>query len=180
MAVNPEVVNNLKRSREQVGELEPVYVTPDGEVVDGVHRLKANPGWKSVVLGVTSREQILLERIHRNLRREVSKNERKRQLIELALILEKRGVHRGREMIEEILKRVPFKDSYVYSLLPKRFKEPKRAKPKVTFRKLYEEKEAEEKPEAPTPPAKPKEEKRYLCPVCGTMLKIKGNLLVQA
>jgi hypothetical protein len=168
-----EFIEGLKRSRETLGELQAVIVDQNGNVIDGRHRMKAYPGWKTEVVQVDRKKSLLL-RIHYNYNRSKGK-EIKQLLLELAYILEKEGIPKH-EIAKEIVKIVPFSETHVYTLLPKKFKEPKKAKPKETFRKLYPQEQAR------VVTGKAREEtkqKVYACPVCGTILKLVGDLLVQ-
>ena len=40
-----ELVEALRSSKEALGPIYPILVTPDGNVIDGVHRIKADPNW---------------------------------------------------------------------------------------------------------------------------------------
>ncbi len=170
--MDSEVIDNLKRSREIVGELEEVLVTPDGEVIDGKHRLKAYPGWKTRTVPVQDRKTLLLQRLHRNFRRNVSREEVKKLLNELAIILKNEGT--PEELIaREIVKLSPYSESYTLSLLPKKYKQPKAVKAaEATYKVLYKEAKKEAKTSSPKQP------KKYLCPVCGSPLALVGDLLV--
>jgi hypothetical protein len=175
-AIDEEVVQNLKRSRELLGELDEVIVDQNGQPIDGIHRLKAYPGWKTRTVQVDRKTAILL-RLHRNYRRTVSKEETKAMLHELALALKNEGVPEE-QVANEVVKLSPYSPQYTLSLLPKKFKQPAKVKTgekaaKATYKVLYKEEKAEkEKPEEKKAPAK------YLCPVCGAPLALVGNLLV--
>lgn len=166
-----EIVEWLRRSREQIGELEPVYITPEGEVLDGKHRLKAYPGWKTKTLEVEGSQKII-QRIHRNIHRRLGKRELKEAIIQLAAALEREGVQRE-HLIDEIKKVLPFSEDYIRKMLPARFKRKYRKKLKPAYRTLVEK---EVKPKA-KPELKKKEEKFLICPVCGSKLKLKGDML---
>jgi predicted transcriptional regulator len=168
-----EIVEWLRRSREQVGELEPVIVTPEGDVIDGKHRLKAYPGWKTQVVQVEDLRKVI-ERVHRNIHRRMDKAEIKEAVLQLAVVYEKSGV--PREQIVDKLKEVlPFSESYIRQLLPAKYKREYKPKEKPAVKMLTEE---------PTkPPVQPKpatEEKQYTCPICGSKLKLVGNILLPA
>lgn len=169
-----EIVEWLRRSREQVGELEPVYTTPEGEVIDGKHRLKAYPGWKTQTVQVDDLRKVI-ERIHRNIHRKMSKNETKKAVIQLALVFEKSGVPKE-FLVDEIKKHLPFSEDYIRSMLPAKFKREYKRKEKPAVKFLTE------KPKAPTvKPTEEKEAQRYLiCPVCSSKLILKGDVLYPA
>jgi len=170
-----EVVEWLKRSREQVGELEPVYVTPEGEVIDGRHRLKAYPGWHAQTVQVDELRKVV-ERIHRNIHRKLTKKETKEAVIQLALALEKQGVPRE-FLVEEIKKHLPFSEDYIRKLLPSKFKREYKKPEKLPVKILTEQPtvQAPPTPPAPVPEEKPK---YYICPVCASKLVLKGDALV--
>jgi len=173
--IDEEVVQNLRRSRELLGELDEVILDQDGQPIDGKHRLKAYPGWKTRTVQADRKTAILL-RLHRNYRRTISKEETKALLYELALTLKNEGV--PDELIaQEIVKLSPYSPQYTLSLLPKKFKQPAKVKTgekaaKSTYKVLYKEEAEKEKP------AEQKLPKKYTCPICGSLLALVGELLV--
>jgi hypothetical protein len=169
-----EIVEWLKRSREQIGELEPVLVTADGDVLDGKHRLKAYPGWKTQVVQVEDARKII-ERVHRNIHRKMSQSEIKQAVLQLAVAFEKAGVPKD-QLVDKIREALPFSESHIRKLLPAKYKREYKPKEKPAVKILTE------KPPAPTlqPTPKPPEEKALICPVCGSQLKLVGNALVPA
>jgi DNA-directed RNA polymerase subunit RPC12/RpoP len=167
-----EIIEWLKRSRELVGELEPVYITPEGEVIDGRHRLKAYPGWKTQLIQAADIDKII-QRLHRNIHRKPTKQELKQIVIQLALTFEKTGVPKT-ELIDKIKQHLPFSEDYIRSLLPAKFKREYKKKEKPAVKMLTEK---------PTPKPQPeqRETKRYLtCPVCASKLLLKGEVLLPA
>jgi len=63
---NQNVVG-LRESEKLIGQLYPVLVDEDGNVLDGQHRLKVNPDWKKeVIKGIDSDRQRAMIRIHAN------------------------------------------------------------------------------------------------------------------
>jgi hypothetical protein len=93
-----ELLRELKRTKELVGELYPILVTRDGKIVDGLHRAKV--GWKSVrrLDQVDSDVKAVLARIlvHK-VRREITSEEQKKAVNQLAeLLLTKKGIKPGR------------------------------------------------------------------------------------
>jgi hypothetical protein len=166
-----EIVEWLRKSREQVGELEPVYVTPDGDVLDGKHRLKAYPGWKTQVVQVEDIRKTV-ERIHRNIHRKMGNAEIKQAVLQLALAYEKLGIPRE-QLVDKIKETLPFSESYIRKLLPAKYKKEHKQKEKPAVKLLTE------KPTTP-PPSKPSEQKTLICPVCGSKLKLVGSVLLPA
>ena len=83
-----EAEYRLEDSRNGIGPLYPVLLDPHDNIIDGRHRRKVDPKWPSIVVDwVKSREDLLAARIAANVcRRAVPKDERKRELEELATI----------------------------------------------------------------------------------------------
>ena len=62
-----DVVIGLKESEKLIGQLYPVLVDEQGNVLDGQHRLKADPNWrKEVVKGIDSERKRAMVRLHAN------------------------------------------------------------------------------------------------------------------
>jgi hypothetical protein len=167
-----EIVEWLRKSREQVGELEPVYATPDGDIIDGKHRLKAYPGWKTVTVQIEDIRKIV-ERIHRNVHRKLSKAEIKQAVLQLAVAYERQGVPKE-QLVDKLKEVLPFSESYIRELLPAKYKKERKPKEKLAVKML-----AEKPTPIPTPQPTPKPEEKHLtCPICGSKLKLVGNALV--
>jgi len=126
MSEDEEFIEFLRRSREQVGELEPVILTEEGRVIDGKHRLKAYPGWHKVIVR-KSKKEALRERIHRTLKARVTRKERKAQILEYALYLEEDGVN-PEDMVSALAKELPFSERYLRKLLPAKYKKKQMAR----------------------------------------------------
>jgi len=61
------VVAGLRESEKLIGQLYPVLVDEQGNILDGQHRLKADPNWrKEVVKGVDSERKRAMIRLHAN------------------------------------------------------------------------------------------------------------------
>ena len=120
---------NIAYSAKKIGQLYSVLVDPEGNVVDGLHRLAVNKEWRKEVLPwVRSRKDFLVARIHANLhRRTVPKEERQREFTELANILVNEGAAKGK-LAEEISELTGFDEDYVRKLLPRSFKLREKAK----------------------------------------------------
>jgi hypothetical protein len=114
---------NIAYSAKKIGELYSVLVDPEGNVVDGLHRLVVNKEWRKEVLPwVRSRKDFLVARIHANLhRRTVPKEERQRDFTELANILVNEGAAKGK-LAEEISELTGFSEGWVRDLLPRSLK----------------------------------------------------------
>ena len=124
-----EAEYRLEDSRKGVGPLYPVLEDPHGNIIDGRHRRKVDPNWPSIVVNwVKSREDLLAARIAANVcRRTVPKEERKRELEELATIMLNRGVPKGK-IAKEIAEKTGLNPDYIRQMLPKKFKLSTRAK----------------------------------------------------
>jgi DNA-directed RNA polymerase subunit F len=169
--LNQEVIENLKKSREIIGEIDEVLIDQNQNIIDGAHRLKAYPGWKTKVVQADYKQRILL-RLHRNFRRTVSREETKKLLNELAQILKNEGTPEE-QIAQKIVQLSPYSEPYTLSLLPKKYKQPKAVKAaKATYKVLYKEEKAKKEK------AEPKLPKKYTCPVCGALLALVGELLI--
>ena len=79
-----EDVQGLRGSSKKIGSLYPVLVSPNGDVIDGFHRLKANPDWpRFTVEGVADPLQLARARLIANERRNVSPEEKAQLLREI-------------------------------------------------------------------------------------------------
>ena len=81
---------DLQKSMKAIGQLYPVLLDSTGEyIIDGVHRLEANPKWKRIKLGsIKDKREILVARIISNVcRREISSYEKSELFNELAEFL---------------------------------------------------------------------------------------------
>jgi ParB-like chromosome segregation protein Spo0J len=79
-----EDIKGLRGSSKKIGRLYPVLVDPAGNVIDGFHRLKADPDWpKFMVDGITDPLQLARGRLIANERRNVSPEEKGRLLREI-------------------------------------------------------------------------------------------------
>lgn len=89
-----EVDYNLKESQKAVGQLRPAILAKDGWVVDGLHRLEADPEWKTETHeDIDTEEKKWIARSHANLARRTMGREEKREIINnLAKIYEEQGL----------------------------------------------------------------------------------------
>jgi hypothetical protein len=97
-AIEKVIVSDLRRSASIVGRLYPVLLDKHGIVIDGKHRLKADPSWFKVkVQDVGSEEERLLARLVSNVcRRNVSAQEKNEMIDELGRVYLKQGVQRSK------------------------------------------------------------------------------------
>jgi phosphotransferase system IIB component len=85
---------DLKKSENKIGQLYPILKSKDGQIIDGFHRQKADPNWKSLVVPeIDSEEKLLLARLIANFhRRQVSREEKEEWINGLAEIYKKQGL----------------------------------------------------------------------------------------
>ena len=123
MSPNTEEHYDLQKSKRSVHELYPVIKDAHGNVIDGFHRLEADPNWKTEILeDIKTPVQLVLARIVANThRRSVSKEERKLQLVTLAEELVKEGMKRE-NVIPAMVELTTFTERYIYGMLPAEYK----------------------------------------------------------
>jgi len=114
---------NLKKSKDYIGPLYPILLDAKGRIIDGIHREEADKNWSKITLShIQTDKDFLVARIVANIcRRNVSIEERRLQLTELAEILLSEGVKPGK-ISREISRLTGLKESWICELLPKRFK----------------------------------------------------------
>jgi len=84
---------DLKKSEDKIGQLYPVLLSKDGKVIDGLHRLKSDKGWRTETLEhIDDEEKLLLARAISNWhRREIPRTEKEKWINGLAKIYLKQG-----------------------------------------------------------------------------------------
>ena len=84
---------DLKKS-EKIGQLYPVLVDARGNVIDGFHRLEADPNWRrEKIKEIDTEEKLLVARCVSNWhRRQVAAEEKKEWINGLAMIYKKQGL----------------------------------------------------------------------------------------
>ncbi|MGD0645672.1 MAG: hypothetical protein ABSA75_12275 [Candidatus Bathyarchaeia archaeon] len=99
-----EIISDIKRSTSIVGRLYPVLVDSSGRVIDGAHRLKADPTWFKVeVPNMESEEHRLLARLISNVcRRKVPSEEKTKMLDSLGQFYLEQGVPHS-ELVRKIV-----------------------------------------------------------------------------
>ena len=152
---------NLKKSMGFIGQLYPVLLDATGQyVIDGVHRLKADPNWPKVKLSqIKHKEQILVARIIANMcRRELSVFEKSEMFNQLAEILRReRNISTG-EIAKTISKMTGISYRTVARYLSHKFKDMNMARRKKAVAKLATIK-IDEAPKLEEIPAFPREER---------------------
>jgi len=114
---------DLQKSKKSVHELYPVLKDAHGNVIDGFHRLEADPNWKTETLEhIKTPAQLALARIISNThRRSMSREERKLQIVALAKELIKEGLPREK-VVPTIAELAAFTDAYIRMLLSDEYK----------------------------------------------------------
>lgn len=99
MLENSQIIENdqeydLKKSTTKVGQLYPILKANDGEILDGVHRMEADPTWKTLTLeNINTPEEKLTARLVANFhRRTVSSEEKASWINQLAAIYRENGL----------------------------------------------------------------------------------------
>lgn len=100
---------DLKKS-EKIGQLYPVLVDAKGNVIDGFHRLEADPNWRRErIKEIDTEEKLLVARCVSNWhRRQVSREEKEEWINGLAKLYKKQGLKVGKhneanEIIDKIV-----------------------------------------------------------------------------
>jgi len=85
---------NLRESQKAVGQLRPAILSKDGWVVDGLHRLRADPEWRTEKHeDIDTEEKKWIARAHANLARRAVGREEKREIVNnLAKIYAEQGL----------------------------------------------------------------------------------------
>lgn len=122
--MSPEEGYNLQKSKKAVSELYPVIKDAHGNVIDGFHRLDADPNWKTETIAtITTPLQLALARIVANThRRSINKEERKLQLVAVAEELVKEGLARE-QVIPAMAELTTFSEDYLRRMLPDEYKQ---------------------------------------------------------
>jgi len=156
-----------------VGQLYPVLVTKEGEVIDGVHRKQADPNWKEMALDwVKTREDYLIARVTANYRRPIENRELKAQITELAELFSSKGVPKG-ELAKALAEKLPYSEKTILNLLPAKYKvAEKREAGLVSARVRAERREEEAKAERPPTPPPAKFRAAIECSMCRERIEL--------
>lgn len=119
--LDENVVDLLKRSAEQQGELLPVIKDQDGNILSGRHRKAAKSEWRESTVMVTDELDRLLKIIHFNVQRRPTQQETAGRLLQIAEILEGRGVQID-DICRQIAEIVPYSLRHIQRLLPDKYK----------------------------------------------------------
>jgi len=124
MVSKRRVVSDLKATSRNVGRLYPVLLDRYGNVIDGMHRLKADKNWPKIRLGnIETEEQRLIARLIANVcRRHVPAKEKIQILARLAEVYQKEGVEPGK-IAYKIAEKTGMSYRWVVKYLPDKFKD---------------------------------------------------------
>ena len=133
---------NLKKS-EKIGQLYPVLVDSEGNVIDGFHRLEVDPHWRREKLPeIDTEEKLLVARCVANWnRRQVSREEKEEWINGLARIYKKQGLKvtpQRNEIKQKIAEVTGLNSDVVLLFLSPKFK----VEPKPHLKKGYPTKPA--------------------------------------
>ncbi len=116
--------SEIKSSAKRIGQLYPILVDYHGNIVDGVHRFKANENWRKVKLEhiKTEQDRLIARIVSNNARRNVPKEEKINTLNRLGEIFLDHGLEPGR-IAYEIAKETGMSYRWVSKYLPNKFKD---------------------------------------------------------
>lgn len=115
---------DLKESKRSVRELYPVLKDAHGNIIDGFHRLREVPEWRTETLEhIKTPTQLWLARIIANThRRTVSREERAHQIEMLAKSLIEHDKVPKHEIVSTVAELITFSERYVQMLIPDDYK----------------------------------------------------------
>jgi hypothetical protein len=122
--LDPQVVQELDLASEVTKHQTPIEVDQYGRIISGNHRFatRNGPRWPRVTVKVKDDEDYQLRKMAAKVQRIVSEQERKEDLIELAKILEKKGIP-THEIAQAIIERVKWlSPRRILELLPTKYK----------------------------------------------------------
>lgn len=94
---------DLEKSEKTVGQILPVLLDKNGNIIDGFHRKRVNPNWKEERLDIDDALQVLRVRVAVQYRREVPAEEKKGWVKECRRLLRERGQNGTQEEIADCL-----------------------------------------------------------------------------
>ena len=120
--MQPDAIQELRRSKRVVGELAPViWDDRRQEAVSGDHRLKA--GWKDVRhIRTKDDAEFYLLKLHHNVQRKMPPGEVVAMLAAYGEALVKGGMQPGGALMRKIVDASPWDERYTYEMVPRRFK----------------------------------------------------------
>jgi len=168
-----EIVSLLRKSMNEIGCLQPIIVDKNtGEVLIGRHRHEANPSWERKEIEVKDALHKKLLILHGNVQRKVPEEETRMHLIDIAKILETRGIPKNKICTEIIKLPTPYSPQWIERLLPSEYKMMEKARQPQKFDKVVCQKPEETKPtfktalDSTTPEDNPYPYPNCLCKNC--------------
>jgi very-short-patch-repair endonuclease/chorismate mutase len=127
--IDEEIVEQLKRSKEILGEIIPIIMDSEGNILSGRHRERAGWALKHIAdiekmaqkLKVSTSMARDIIRLHLNVQRKPSKEETKAILLRMAKELEAKGIEK-KNIASELTKYAPYTDRYIREILPDEYK----------------------------------------------------------
>jgi hypothetical protein len=118
-----QMILDLRTSSQFVGQLYPALLDTTGKIIDGKHRLEADPTWPTIeVKTVDSEEKRLLAMLIANVcRRVVSSEEKTEILMSLCRIYQRQGL-RPDQLAKELSKKTGMTYRWVMKYLPSNLK----------------------------------------------------------
>lgn len=102
--MSEELDYDLATSEDIIGAIYPVLKSPDGEVLDGLHRLNVDPKWPVKVVEVKDEKRKLLVRVHANIqRRNIPTEEKEGWVKQARKVLQSEGKKGTQEEIAKLL-----------------------------------------------------------------------------
>lgn len=126
-------LEELRKSKDTVGQIFPVIKDQNGKILDGFHRKRIDPDWKETIVNVKDDLEALLIRVHSNvLRRKVDEKEKQEWVKEARRILQTKDLEGTQE---EIAKALGMSQRWVsnYDLEPIQHQEHKKVAERATF-----------------------------------------------
>jgi len=120
--IDSKVVESIRKSKEIVGYLRPCIRDQNGNLRAGKHRKLADPNWPEEVKHIKDELDGLLINLHDNVQRTIPQEETKEIHLQIAQLLETKGVPIGK-ICAEVCKLSPYTDRYVRELLPQKYKQ---------------------------------------------------------
>lgn len=116
-------IQEIKESSHKIGQLYPILLDHYGRIIDGKHRSKVDPQWRSVKLDhIKTEKELFIARIACNtIRRNASKTEKKEILTKLAEIYIKEGIAVGK-IAYSLSEETGMSYRWVAKYLPAKFK----------------------------------------------------------
>jgi hypothetical protein len=116
----------LQKSIKKTGQLYPVLVNQEGEILDGNHRADGNPDAETKIIKTKNRYEALMVRGNAHYRRRVPQEETQQLILEMAQEAEKTGMPKE-EIAQKIVEDLPYSQQYILRLIPAEYKSPQKA-----------------------------------------------------